>query len=295
MNELSLKKNGLGFEIVDGDRMAAFYRAVEELPRTESPKPCFAPIYTPNGGLVTEYRPADHAWHTGLYFGWVHVNDSNLWGGPWYQPDKEQYEYVDGTHGIQRHDEFTQLKQDAAGVFVEEKLTWLDGADHPMVTETRRYTSCKNIDPLGYHWRIQTRIEPIGIDITMGASRAARYSGLELRLGPPFADARHRSSEGQSGHENIMGSRARWVSAAGASGGEIVMMDHPDNPRHPVTWFTRNNLLGAGLLMEEDLIIPQGEVLELHYGLAVLDEEATVEAIETLYTAFCVEDKPAHG
>ena len=81
MNELSLKENGLGFEIVDGDRMTAFYRAVEELPRTESPKPCFAPIYTPSGGLVTEYRPADHAWHTGLYFGWVHVNDANLGAG----------------------------------------------------------------------------------------------------------------------------------------------------------------------------------------------------------------------
>ena len=288
MSQLVLRDNGLGFEIVDGDRLAALYRAVEELPRTESPKPCFAPIYTPSGGLVTEYRPADHAWHTGLYFGWVHVNDANLWGGPWYLPDKERYEHVDGSHGVQRHDEFTKRQQEGEGLFVEEKLTWLDGADNPMAAETRSFAVSKSAEPLGYHWRIQTRIEPLGVDrITMGASRAARYSGLELRLGPPFAEARHRSSEGLAGHESIMRSRARWVSAAGAGGGEVVMMDHPDNPRHPVTWFTRANLLGAGLLMEEDLIVNAGEPLELRYGVAVLDEETTSEAIEALYSAFC--------
>ena len=288
MSELTLRDNGLGFEIVDGDRLVALYRAVEELSRTESPKPCFAPIYRPGGGLVTEYRPADHAWHTGLYFGWVHVNDANLWGGPWYLPDKEEYEYVDGSHGVQRHDAFPQRRQDEAGVFVEEQLTWLDGGDTPMVSETRRFTVRKGVDPLAYHWLIETKIEPLGVDrVTMGASRAARYSGLELRLGPPFAPARHRSSEGLEGHESTMGQRARWVSAAGAAAGQVVMMDHPDNPRHPVTWFTRANLLGAGLLMEEDLIVDADEALELKYGFAVLEEETAADAIEALYSDFC--------
>ena len=88
MTKLKIRRNALGFEILDGEQLAALYRATEELPRTESPKPCFAPIYTPSGGLVTEYRPADHPWHTGLYFGWVFANGANLWGGPWYLPEK---------------------------------------------------------------------------------------------------------------------------------------------------------------------------------------------------------------
>ena len=285
---LQLRENGLGFEILDGHRMAALYRAVEELPRTESPKPCFAPIYTPSGQLVTEYRPADHPWHTGLYFGWVHVNDSNFWGGPWYQPETGNYELVEGSHGIQRHDEFSQISQVDEGVFVEEKLTWLDKDDKPMVAERRSFAISKSSDPSGYHWRIKSRIEPRGVDrVTLGASRAARYSGLELRMGPPFAGARQRNSEGPEGHAKIMGQRARWVSATGAQGGEVVMMDHPDNPRHPVTWFTRENLLGAGLLMEDDLVINADEPLELHYGFVVLDEEPTSTAIEALYDTFC--------
>jgi len=79
---------------------------------------------------------------------------------------------------------------------------------------------------------------------------------------------------------------ARWVSAAGATGGQVVMMDHPSNPRHPVTWFTSGNLLGAGLLMEDDLDIEKGDSLDLRYAFFVLDEPATSEETEALYAEF---------
>jgi hypothetical protein len=64
------------------------------------------------------------------------------------------------------------------------------------------------------------------------------------------------------------------------------MMDHPANPRHPVTWFTRANLLGAGLLMEGDLEIEKGDSLELRYALLVLDEPLTPEETESYYASF---------
>jgi hypothetical protein len=64
------------------------------------------------------------------------------------------------------------------------------------------------------------------------------------------------------------------------------MMDHPDNPRHPVTWFARRNLLGAGLLMSGDLELERGEELALKYGFLVLDEEPAVGQIEELYRRF---------
>ena len=286
MGILSLHKNGLGFEIHDGEQLVTLYRACEELPRNDSPKPCFAPIYTPSGELITEYRPADHTWHTGLYFGWVHVNQANLWGGGWYIPERDRYEDVEHTHGIQRHDQFTRLEADADGIAVEEKLTWLDADDQPLVAETRSYRFYPLDGRAGYRWLIDTRIEPAVDKVTLGASRAARYSGLELRMGPPFADAFHCCSEGREGHENIMGQRARWVGASGAAGGMVVMMDHPANPRHPVTWFTRANLLGAGLLMEDDLKLQKGESLELRYAFLVLDEDPGREHLEEFYGEF---------
>ena len=286
MITLDLRDNCLGFEIHDGGSLVALYRTREELPRTESPKPCFAPIYTPSGTLITEYRPADHAWHTGLYFGWVHVNQANLWGGPWYLPETEKYEMVDHSHGVQRHDEFVEEQVDADGIAVREQVDWLDADDQPMAAEVRSYGFRKLEEGEGYCWTIETRIEPVVEKLVMGASRAARYSGLELRMGPPFAEAHHRSSEGLEGHENIMGQRARWVSAAGAAGGAVVMMDHPENPRHPVTWFTRKNLLGAGLLMPGDLELNRGEALELRYGFLILDQDPGADEIEGLYSEF---------
>ena len=283
---LAIQANCLGFELYDEQQLITLYRAREELPRSESPKPCFAPLYTPSGRLVTEYRPADHAWHTGLYFGWVHVNQANLWGGPWYLPEKGQYEYVEHSHGMQRHDRFDAPVKEDNTLSLIEKLTWLDADEQPMASETRTFRWERTADRAGYSWRIDTLIEPLVAQLTLGASRAARYSGLELRMGPPFADACHRCSEGRQGHEQIMGQRARWVSATGGTGGAVIMMDHPHNPRHPVTWFTRKNLLGAGLLMEEDLVLQQGEPLSLRYGFLVLEEERDHGQIEALYEAF---------
>ena len=286
MPDLSLRENCLGFELHDGERLVALYRAREELARSESPKPCFAPIHTRSGVLVTEYRPADHLWHTGLYFGWVHANDANLWGGPWYDSQKGKYEYVEHSHGVQRHVRFAGQKVSEDGTSIAEELEWLDGGDRPIARERREYAFGALEGGAGYLWTIDTRIAPLDEKLILGASRAARYSGLVLRMGPPFSPARHRSSEGLVGHESIMGQRARWVSAAAAGGGAVVMLDHPHNPRHPVTWFTRVNLLGAGLLMAGDIEVDRERPLRLRYGFAILDQEPAVEQIEGLYTRY---------
>lgn len=283
---LTIQANGLGFEIYDEQQLIALYRAREEIPRSESPKPCFAPLYTPSGQLITEYRPADHAWHTGLYFGWVHANQTNLWGGPWYLPEKGSYEHVDHSHGVQHHDHFSEPIVHANTLGLTEQLTWLDADNQPLAAETRTFTWQRTANRPGYGWHIDTVIKPLVPKLTLGASRAARYSGLELRMGPPFADAHHTCSEGRQGHEQIMGQRARWVRATGATGGCVVMMDHPQNPRHPITWFARKNLLGAGLLMEGDLQFKQEECLSLRYGFWVFEEELASEQIDILYEKF---------
>ena len=289
MTALNLRENCLGLELHDGDRLVALYRAREELPAIESPKPCFAPIYTPSGELITEYRPSDHAWHTGLYFGWVHANGSNLWGGPLYNEESDKYEMVP-THGRQRHDGFSRPPSAGEGVEVHEGLDWLDCSGGMLAREMRSYCFRKIEDV--YLWTVETAITPATYPFVLGASRKSHYSGFELRMGPPFVGsgdpaegALHRSSEGLEGHEATMGERARWVSAAGRHSGAVVMMDHPDNPRHPVTWFTRFNLLGAGLLMPGDLTLEAG-ALELKYGFAILDAAPGHAQTEELYQEF---------
>lgn len=290
-------KEGRGFEIYGGRNgrqlLGRYNAATDQLPKDESPKPCFHPVYTPSGGLITEYRPEDHTWHTGLFFGWVHVNDSNFWGGSWYLPEQGKYVPVPGSHGVQRHDGFTEVSDPAAGgVAVVEHLTWLDRNGGPVIRETRRFDFLETAmvseagQADGCLWLIDSVITPVKGDVTLGASRAARYSGLILRMGPPFADAHHSSGSGLIGHEAIMRTRDRWVAAAGALGGMVVMMDHPCNLRHPVHWFTRRNLLGTGPLMKEDFTIPASDRLHLRYGFLVLSEAAGEEGIEELYRSY---------
>ena len=43
MCAFDLRENALGLEIHAGDRLLALYRATEELPRSESPKPASRP------------------------------------------------------------------------------------------------------------------------------------------------------------------------------------------------------------------------------------------------------------
>ncbi|MEE2658361.1 MAG: PmoA family protein [Candidatus Latescibacterota bacterium] len=286
MNELSLRPNLLGFELYHGERPLTLYRACEELPCTDSPKPCFAPIYDSSGQLITEYRPADHTWHTGLFFGWVHANDANLWGGNRYQPASGKYEIEDGPiHGVQRHDCFRELIESGSQVGLREHLTWLDAEDGELACETRdlSFELCKG----GYRWTIESTITPTSSSLTLGGSRAkAGYSGLVLRMGPPFAEAHHICSEGRVGHEAIMKQPARWVAASGAAGGMVALFDHPRNPRHPVTWFTRKNLLGTGPLQSGDLEIASTDHLSLRHAFLVLDVPLTADSLEAEFQRF---------
>ena len=176
MSGLRLVENCLGFEVCDQGRLIALYRAREELPRMESPKPCFAPIFTPSGMLVTEYKPVDHVWHTGLYFGWVHVNEANLWGGPWYVPEKGQYEYVEHSHGVQRHDEFLRA---AARSDVRQHVT--RRCDHDVLAD--------------FHAGFVTGLRAVQHETAVGCDRAALehrqladriVAALDLELGKDF-------------------------------------------------------------------------------------------------------------
>ena len=77
MKGIDVRETILGYDLTGDDgRPLAVSRLREILPRTDAPKPCFHPVYTAAGDLITEYRPGDHTWHTGFYYGWVHVNET---------------------------------------------------------------------------------------------------------------------------------------------------------------------------------------------------------------------------
>lgn len=235
---------------------------------------------------MTEYRPKDHLWHTGLFLGWVHVNEANLWGGGRYVPEVGEYREQPDTHGRQVHERFEEIIVDAHVARVREALTWVGPDRASLATEVRVFVFRELPDRPGTFWTIDSRISSSVERLVLGASRAAHYSGLVLRTGPPFSDAAHRNSEGAVGHEAVMGSRAPWCCACGAGGGAVAMFDHPSNPRHPTRWFARRNLLGPALLWDGDMELRRGAVLQLRYGFGLFDDDPGDTALEALFRLF---------
>lgn len=118
------------------------------------------------------------------------------------------------------------------------------------------------------------------------------YYGLGARFlvsmdsGGEFVNA-----EGKTGVEGTNDARSRWCAYRAKADGKpvtIVMFDHPDNPRHPATWFVMNKpfaYLSATLnLHKESLkLTADHPALELRYGVAVWDGAPDAEQIEKLY------------
>src|SRR5437764_1304362 len=42
-------------------------------------KTFFEPLSVPGGPDLTNYKPADHPWHYGLWFSWKYINHVNYW------------------------------------------------------------------------------------------------------------------------------------------------------------------------------------------------------------------------
>jgi hypothetical protein len=58
----------------------------------------------------------------------------------------------------------------------------------------------------------------------------------------PSRSGKLMNAQGAEREANVWGKRSEWVDYSGTLDGEpvgVVMMDHPDNPRHPTYWHSR--------------------------------------------------------
>jgi hypothetical protein len=87
--------------------------------------------------------------------------------------------------------------------------------------------------------------------------------------------------------------RSPWCAYTASADGKPVtaaMFDHPDNPRHPATWFTMAKpfaYLSATLnLHKEPLKVAADKPLHLRYGVAFWDGRVEPEQIEKVYRSW---------
>jgi hypothetical protein len=100
-----------------------------------------------------------------------------------------------------------------------------------------------------------------------------------------------RNSEGGVDEAGCFRKPARWMDYSGpitATAMEgIALLDHPQNPNHPVPFHCRNDgWMGAALTFAAPLTVKKDEPLRLRYALYVHAGMGTAEKIEAQWKAF---------
>jgi hypothetical protein len=223
-------------------------------------RPHVHPLRTPSGVTLTRDAPADHPWHHGLWFTIKYVNGENFW------------EEIDA-YGVLRHVDETTVH-------------WIRPDRETVVIVDERTLAHVPLDDDAYAIDWAIRLTP-QVDVLLDRTEFTTwggYSGLTLRGRGDWTDTRLLLADGTT-HERLLGPPGDWLDISGTVEGRpagVLLLDHPDNPRHPVPWYasTRSdtygddgwsNFVNAALLWDEPLAWPADVPLALRFRIVVHD------------------------
>lgn len=257
-------------------------------PTSAEGKPYFHPLNMPGSETpLTWHRPDDHTWHLGFWFSWKYINAVNFW-----EPDKNACAKVESSTvnyeeqtGIVRIT--TLLTYRAKGVLLlnENRLT-------TVTTEANGDYS------INWDATFTAAQEKVTLSCTKprqnkaGIWSSGGYAGLSWRFAPKddvltyaFQDANSRTSTTICGYESawlesIVSNRLTGTSAT------VKMLNHPENPKDPVTWFLRNGnlseqdkqgfiFMGPAPVFHTPLTITPDKPLRLRYRVTVKQRART--------------------
>ena len=235
------------------------------------PRPFFYPFRGPSGESLTRMgHPGapNHDHHRSIWFAHQKVNGVDFWS--------------DDTAARIRQKLWQVYEDGAEEAVMAVQLGWYDGEGKELMEQDLVAAARSGRDG-ARELEIQILIRPpagaAGVDLGK-----TNFGLLAVRvaksLSAHFGGGTLTNSEGAEGEAAIFGKPARWVDYSGpvatGTGGErrvvtegITYFDHPDNPRHPVSWHVRvDGWMGAAFFLNEGLRIAAGESLELRYLLA---------------------------
>ena len=226
--------------LIDGEPFTEFFLGGETLT-----KPYLHPLRAPSGTYVTRMWPMekvaeeagiarpDHLHQRGLWFAHEKVNGLDFWNNDASYTTPNRGKIV-----------LTKLGEVSGGKdhgLIAATFDWTDLAGHRLLTESRRMTFYA--DP---------KLRIIDFDITLTAAADAVTFGdakdgaFGLRMRPILQEAggtgHITNADGMAGERQLWGKPSNWCDYSGAVNGEkvgIAILDHPDNPRHPVRWHAR--------------------------------------------------------
>lgn len=240
-------------------------------------KPYFHPLSLPGSEPITVNRPADHAWHHGLWFSWVKINGVNYW---------EHASNSDRSTGETRWRDVRATCHDDFSAELTMQLEYGPQGGETILWESRQIV----ISPLSSSGQYQidwgstfsaherevtlacTPIPPAPGGVSWGG-----YAGLSVRFVERLADRQVHSTEGQAEFDSdgIYRTRSTACDYSGVIAGRdagIAILNDSSNPRSPSDWYAiRSGMsyLNAAFLVRGPYNIPAKSQLDLRYRVVV--------------------------
>lgn len=283
--ELKILSADSRIEIFSNDRPVLAYRFAA------APfKPYVQQLYTPGGVQILRDSPPDHVHHHGQMFA-IGVDGVDFWT----EPSKAANHTMELGKQVPREQgssTVTIVDGDRQAA-IRQTIDWLDAAGKPLLEEQRKILLHADSD-------VHATLETWKCRLRPAAGKASvqlwgrHYFGLGMRFVKSMDGAgTFLNSAGSSG-ETVRGTekltRAAWCAYRAPVDGKwvtVAMFGHPDNTRHPTTWFTMTKpfaYLSATLeLHRRPIKLERGKPLELIYGVALWDGKQKSEEIERVY------------
>ncbi|WP_066189572.1 MULTISPECIES: DUF6807 domain-containing protein [Gracilibacillus] len=240
-------------------------------------RPYIHPIVSPDGvGVITEDAPSHHPWQHGLYCGFNNINNIGFW----------EEGLRGGYDGTIRPKPLSEpvLKENRASWKVETEWHAPDGTH--MITEKQIWTFTDHRDKYELDLVWSLRAETL---LTFGQHIAG---GLFLRM--PFREELGGRAINSYGLENeeAEAKPANWVAVSmpienRKNWAGIAMMNHQDNPQHPVTWRVDDQLgISPSRCISGEWTQEQGQIERYKHRLLIYCGESNTEQIEENWNTF---------
>jgi hypothetical protein len=253
------------------------------------------PVALPDGTMLTEDQPADHAWHRALWFSWKFINGVNYW------------EYKPGTRQPEGRTTWANVRVRARRNFsarVTMDLAYRDPADVVVLRE-RRTLEMSAPDAEGGYAIDWTGVFTAGegeviLDRTPlpGEPNGAPwggYAGLSIRLANAMQEREAVTPDGVAAFDAEGYYRRRHTALAyqglfaGCAAG-VAVLNHPDNPDTPTPWYAIRSspmtYFSPAILNDAARTMAPGETMTLRYRILIRPGRWTPEALRAAVEAW---------
>ena len=245
-------------------------------------KPYVREFFSPNGVNVLRDSPLDHLHHHALMFA-IAVDGVNFW-----EENKEP--------GRELHRAFTNTwgagEAGMARAGFNAGLEWIKPDTQAVLVEEQRTVEVVRAEDIAASLLTWTSRFTLPPGKTSATFTGAHYHGLGMRFlksmdgAGTFSNADGADGAVFRGTERLTASA--WCAYRAEADGQpvtVAMFGHPDNVRHPVTWFTMAEpfaYMSATLNSQKEPLTITSPLM-LRYGVALWDGHVNDDQIKRLY------------